>query len=1272
MAVLAVAAAGAAIGGAAFGTATFLGVSAAGWGWAIGSVVGNMLFSPKTNTEGPRLTSIRFSQSSYGVTLPIVIGAYRVGANVIWMGQLEEIANKQKIGKRAYNTTYTYRQSFAAALCEGPVSGVRKIWFDGELVYSNLASDSITALAAGKIEELMSVYTGTEDQEADPVMEAEDGAGNVPAYRGVCYIAFERLDLTQWGNRIPSIVAEVVENATFTAPTVVSEYPDGHGTVIANGDSFSVATWSAATPTCTITTYDVDNNVIASTVYNGNIALDLLSANSSVTPCAGAPGIGFMNVLGPESIPSCGTWLYSGLIYDEEGISRRAVTHDLFDDGVRDTASSSMLKQGAFIYASGENPQSTVGKFAIHQDGTIGHEPVAEWDTTSYASTTGGGGVFLSCDGSYVYARNSAWASPYGSDIARLTLDLEFVDAIQGPTFVGDQFVIHDGRLLLNTYLLDTVYKLSEYTINDDNSVTKIGEVEINAGGVVPVTSVQMMDVGGGLVYTQHAQITMIPVLNNAGRTLDEVVTSICGRAGLESGEIDVSELSSITVLGTILDARSSARSWLEPLLAAYSVDAVESNGKIKFVVRGGSAVDTIFNLDLGAGRDGLSTDEQRFSSAREKQSSLPNRVDVTYASAENYEAGTQTAVRGQTLSQQSASLSFPVAMTDDAAARLAAKVLYESWASRMRREFSTSVAYGHLEPADPVLVQEADGTLTRMRITSKSEDDGIIQWSAVEDDDGTQTQVVEGVALPTPDSVRLSPTSNRSAMFEVPALRDDEATQVGVYVAAAGLYGTWPGGALYVNTPGESNFVLAGALTEPGIVGAVESLMDDFDAGDTNFYSGTMDVNVSGGSLSTISESAWLAGGNLALVGGELITFKTATSLGDGSYRLSNILRGRYGTDYAGAHLDGEDFALLDPLSDAMFIPLGSSQLGVEREFRIVNAGGNVVETAPLTYSLIGRTIKPIPPVLVNMIRQANGDRTIRWTRRARAYQDWREDADIPLIESSESYRIELIDADTGDSLRSGTVTTNSYTYTAANIETDFGVHPDSLRIKIWQQSAILGDGQVADVTLSWARDFAALYEKDWDDSVTSDTTAFGAGTPAMAVETLGAPFTTSNQLKVTTSGGYTQDVKVRVDDVPYFKNGLLKVLVRMPTTSVASEVGLVARTTYWRNALNGYGYGVYVNHSGNVVLGKGSNSDASTWTTISSTAAGVAVNELVELAWVIQGTSHKVYVNGTKKIDTTDSSISSSGGCGVRVGNPSEPVTRYFDNFSVQFNRV
>ncbi len=64
----------------------------------------------------------------------------------------------------------------------------------------------------------------------------------------------------------------------------------------------------------------------------------------------------------------------------------------------------------------------------------------------------------------------------------------------------------------------------------------------------------------------------------------------------------------------------------------------------------------------------------------------------------------------------------------------------------------------------------------------------------------------------------------------------------------------------------------------------------------------------------------ALMAGGNFALVGDELIQFGRAEQLAPGLFRLSRLLRGRRGTEWAAAtHSVGEAFCVIDPADLAL-----------------------------------------------------------------------------------------------------------------------------------------------------------------------------------------------------------------------------------------------------------------------------------------------------------------------------------------------------------------
>jgi hypothetical protein len=92
-------------------------------------------------------------------------------------------------------TEYPYYASFAVALCEGPITGIGRIWADGK----PLDMSGIT----------MRWYPGDETQAPDPFIAAKMGAANTSAYRGTAYMVFEELALSTYGNRLPQLSFEV-------------------------------------------------------------------------------------------------------------------------------------------------------------------------------------------------------------------------------------------------------------------------------------------------------------------------------------------------------------------------------------------------------------------------------------------------------------------------------------------------------------------------------------------------------------------------------------------------------------------------------------------------------------------------------------------------------------------------------------------------------------------------------------------------------------------------------------------------------------------------------------------------------------------------------------------------------------------------------------------------------------------------------------------------------------------------------------------------------
>ena len=220
MATLVLSAAGAAVGGALLpaGVSVFgATLSGAVLGRAVGSIAGRYidqaLFGASGQNKiventGARLADLQVTSSSEGTPLPRIYGRARLGGQIIWATRFEEevIRDSRTVkpsgkglgggpSQTTITTRYRYYANFAIALCEGEISRIGRVWADGKEI--NLAQ-YVTRL-----------YRGDETQLPDSLIEAKQGAGKAPAYRGLAYIVFERLPLEAFGNRIPQFNFEV-------------------------------------------------------------------------------------------------------------------------------------------------------------------------------------------------------------------------------------------------------------------------------------------------------------------------------------------------------------------------------------------------------------------------------------------------------------------------------------------------------------------------------------------------------------------------------------------------------------------------------------------------------------------------------------------------------------------------------------------------------------------------------------------------------------------------------------------------------------------------------------------------------------------------------------------------------------------------------------------------------------------------------------------------------------------------------------------------------
>lgn len=195
MATIVLQAAGAFLGGALGPVGAVVGRAA---GALAGYAVDQAVINGTRRLEGPRLNDPRPFTAEDGAALPRIYGSVRVNGTLIWATRFEEETTSERSGAKGGPkvTNYTYFANLAFALCEGPIAGVRRIWVDGR------------ELDQTRYE--IRTYRGDEAQQPDHLIEAKQGAGNAPSYRGTAYVVFERFPLADYGNRVPQFSFEVM------------------------------------------------------------------------------------------------------------------------------------------------------------------------------------------------------------------------------------------------------------------------------------------------------------------------------------------------------------------------------------------------------------------------------------------------------------------------------------------------------------------------------------------------------------------------------------------------------------------------------------------------------------------------------------------------------------------------------------------------------------------------------------------------------------------------------------------------------------------------------------------------------------------------------------------------------------------------------------------------------------------------------------------------------------------------------------------------------
>jgi hypothetical protein len=588
------------------------GPSGALYGAQLGIMAGGLIDPAKV--QGPRLEDLTAQTSTYGAFIPRIYGTVAVHGNVMWI-QGDRLIERSSTasGKGGPDVeSFDYFATFAVSLCEGPIAGVRRIWVGGQLWYDAGSDDLATIIASSNKSGMFTLYTGSETQQPDPLIQADRGSANVPAYRGLAYIVFNGLPLKDVGNSLAGaqIKVEVIKDGSLsTAHALAGQI--GAPTQIPG----AIAPLPNLEDMTAFYPVNAGSGKIDTTVYRYVLDSARYKAAFQTTGYIGAC------LLTNADTPVFLMTLSSDKIYR------------IFDDAGELTE----FYFGGVWYGYTET-RAAFRDYMLYIGGAAANTKVMRLD---------------------IYGRNAATSPvlPLGVSSIGVADSLIFCPRYANGTFVV--YVLDRETLdLVDTYTdasvtlngTNRVYAESDsvfYVLTSVTSVlSRIYRVVDGVPSLWAEWPVGISSASGNQTFSVRGNLAIICNPNgtpNFGRVyvvyrtiastpadLADIVETECLKSELlTAADLDVTDLAA-EVRGYRIGSLGPLRGGVDPLRTAWPFDAVQHGYQIKFKARGGASVATISEAELDAREAGTGPGVQ-VTNVREMDTVLPSQLTLKY-----------------------------------------------------------------------------------------------------------------------------------------------------------------------------------------------------------------------------------------------------------------------------------------------------------------------------------------------------------------------------------------------------------------------------------------------------------------------------------------------------------------------------------------------------------------------------------------------------------------------------------------------------------------
>jgi len=317
--------------------------------------------------------------------------------------------------------------------------------------------------------------------------------------------------------------------------------------------------------------------------------------------------------------------------------------------------------------------------------------------------------------------------------------------------------------------------------------------------------------------------------------------------------------------------------------------------------------------------------------------------------------------------------------------------------------------------------------------------------------------------AIPQTPSITYPPVVGNATLIplDIPLISDNDPPFTIYFAVKADSNFTT--GQVFYSTDGGTTYSFALNVANSNAVGELVGTMPN---GTASIIDTSNSFVVSSSKvINNCTTDQFLASTNLILVGDEIIAFRDVTLLGANQYKLSYLIRGLRGTEWAmNKHTNGEQIVLLQNLFK---LTAKQSYINQTILYKLAPAGVDETDiTNPTSFTYQAVSVKPYSVVDPYIVFNPDSTITINWIRRTYLNGGLKDYTDIGYAPGEiAQYLFQSYDPSNTNLINTRLTNTESFVYTPAEMMADFnGVFNGSGTppyIRLSQASTYVGKGQ-------------------------------------------------------------------------------------------------------------------------------------------------------------------------------------------------------------------